>query len=444
MKTFFTHVTFILCAFSISQKAFSQFCNQSAGSDGYTVALPAAVTIDGNMADWTTYLNDPDNNSYDGTNGIDLDALSISSPSRDLQRFTFTEDMNYLYFYIQRASGSSNVDIVYYLDVNNNNVMESKEPVFHIDWKSNGTITITSMNYNPSLLSALVNTLSLNLDGDMLMGTLSSRSSAGPGTAIGKGSADGKSLEVKIPFTQITRLDALNNVTTQLAFGQNFKFHVSTINGNVSSIPSLGSIDDNFGACLKAPTFINGALPVKLIDFTARYDRTNVILNWETAQEMNFSHYVIENSTDGNVYTETATVFGAALEGAGAKYNYTDRSVAGRGGIIYYRLRMVDTDGKTTYSAVRVVVLTTAKDAVSISTFPNPVSSEVRIMVPANWQGKPVSYEITTITGQVVKNKLSNSSSQTETISVSDLSSGLYIVSVTCEGEKAHQKIVKQ
>jgi hypothetical protein len=195
---------------------------------------------------------------------------------------------------------------------------------------------------------------------------------------------------------------------------------------------------------MTAPTYINGALPVKLTDFTARYDHTNVILNWEVAQELNFSHYVIESSTDGNVYSETATVFGAALEGQGAKYNYTDRSVAGRGGIIYYRLRMVDTDGKTSYSAVRIVVLSGAKDVVSISTFPNPVSTELRVMVPAKWQGKPVSYEISTMGGQVVKSRQSNSSSQTESINVSGLSSGLYFVTVTCEGEKAHQKIVKQ
>ena len=354
-------------------------------------------------------------------------------------------NMNNLYFYLERASGSNNTDVVFYVDINNNDVMDSREPVYHLTWQaSQSSVGIESLNYNPSLLNAIVNTLSLNLDGAFLMGTLTNRGNSGPGSPSAKGSADGKSIEVKIPFTQITRQDASGNVINQLAFGQNFKFHVSTINGNISSIPGLNSINDNFGGCMVAPTQITATLPVKLMEFTARYDRTNVILNWESAQELNFSHYVIEKSNDGINYNEAALVFGAALEGSGAKYNYTDRSVQNQGGMIYYRLRMVDNDGKISYSPVRIISLDQKKEQVSIHTFPNPVSEDLRIAIPMNWQGKKISYELINSNGQSILSREVSNGSQTETISMRSAARGLYLIKVSCGTETSTQTIIKQ
>lgn len=446
MKAALTILTIFVCIVFPCKKGIAQTCNVTPGSNGVSSALASGVTIDGNMSDWAPFLNDPDNNSYDNTNGIDLDFLNISDPGRDLVRFTFTEDLNNLYFYLERAgSGSNTVDIVFYVDVNNNNLMDSREPVYHIDWHgSNGNVSISVLNYNPSLISSVLNTISLNLDGFMLMGTLSNRGNAGPGSSSGKAAPNGRSIEVKIPFTQLTRQNASGNVISQLAFAQDFKFHLSSINGNISSIPLPGSIDDNFGGCLTAPVTLSATLPIKLTDFSARYDKTNVSLTWESSMEYNFSHYVLENSSDGKVFNTTAMVFGAGVNGAGANYSYLDRSVYGRRGLIYYRLRMVDIDGKESYSAVRIVSLDEAIDPVSISSFPNPVNNELRITIPANWQNKKVVYEIINSNGQIAQSKAVANSSQTETINTSRLAPGFYIARVTCEEITTQQKIVKQ
>ncbi|MEI2740431.1 MAG: T9SS type A sorting domain-containing protein [Chitinophagaceae bacterium] len=110
-----------------------------------------------------------------------------------------------------------------------------------------------------------------------------------------------------------------------------------------------------------------------------------------------------------------------------------------------YRLRSVDVDGKNQYSDVRIIRISKqSENNITILTYPNPVSNEIRITIPANWQNKKVVYEVFSLTGQMAKKIQSTNSSQTETLNVSNLNSGMYIVKVTCEGQTAQQKIVKQ
>src|SRR5688500_12009312 len=121
MKKFFTLLNVIVCILLLQQSASAQQCTTNSGSNGISTQYP--ISIDGNMSDWTAVLNDPDNNTYDNTNGIDLDA-PISDQGRDMVRFAFTEDANYLYLYLKRAGSSSNtVDILFYADIDNDGSM---------------------------------------------------------------------------------------------------------------------------------------------------------------------------------------------------------------------------------------------------------------------------------------------------------------------------------
>jgi hypothetical protein len=190
--------------------------------------------------------------------------------------------------------------------------------------------------------------------------------------------------------------------------------------------------------------FANSPLPVKLINFDAKYNKPNVTLNWSTAMEKNFSHFEIEYSTDGSNFSEAAIIFGAGESDSKKDYTYVDKNVAGRGGLVYYRLKSVDNDGKASYSSVRVIRLGEEKQGIGLTTYPNPVTSELRITIPANWQNKKVTYEVFNSNGQVSKKSETASSSQTENLNVSLLAPGFYIVKVTCDGQSVQQKIVKQ
>jgi len=438
MKTIFTLLLSTASILFPGNEVISQ-CNYSSGGNGISTALPAAITIDGNMTDWAPYLNDPDNNSYDNTGGTDLDA-PIADAGRDLVRFTFTENANNLFIFLERVGSENNsVDIIFYADINNNDFMDLKEPVIQVNWSgANGIALVHVHNYIPSTTS-LLNKISANLDGSALWGTLLYRNSVGQ---TGKGSADGKSVEVRIPFAELTQLGASGNVINQLNFGQNFKFHVSTINGNVSSIPNSNSINDNFGGCLTAPVFV---LPVKLISFSAVLANNKVDLKWATASEINVSHFVVERSTDGANYTDAGVVFAYGNATDKTNYNFSDNVSTIQSGVVYYRLRSVDIDGKVQYSETRIIRINKGKEnTITIQTFPNPVTNELRITIPAAWQNKKVIFDLFNVTGQGSKKIETANSSQTETVNTSNLAPGLYIVKVSCEGQSIHQKIIKQ
>ena len=189
----------------------------------------------------------------------------------------------------------------------------------------------------------------------------------------------------------------------------------------------------------------SATLPVKLKYFTAQLSNNTIDLNWVTATEVNFSHFIIERSYNGIDFSDIATVFAFGNSTEEKKYQFSDKGYSSEKSVVYYRLRQVDNDGKAEYSAIRIIRNSKqAENNITILTYPNPVSNEVRITIPANWQNKKVVYEMFSVNGQTTKKIETANSSQTETLNVSNLNSGLYIVKVTCEGKTAQQKIIKQ
>ena len=183
-------------------------------------------------------------------------------------------------------------------------------------------------------------------------------------------------------------------------------------------------------------------LPIKLVDFSAKYNKSNVTLSWKSSQEINFSHYELEYSTDGTKFSQTALVLGTAQNGGGADYSYVDYSVAGHKGLMYYRLKMVDIDGKLSYSSVRIIRLGEEK-SITLNIYPNPVVSDLRISLPSSWQGKVVTIDLYSVNGQKMKSLKTANSSQTENIPVADMGIGAYFVQVVCGTESSKQIFIK-
>jgi len=184
-------------------------------------------------------------------------------------------------------------------------------------------------------------------------------------------------------------------------------------------------------------------LPVKLKSFDTKLNDTKVQIDWTTAEEINFSHFVIERSTNGSDYKEIAVVFGETDPGNKA-YIYTDVINTKASGLIYYRLKMVNHDGAIKYSNVRIVKMNVTNETVTVTTYPNPVTSELRITIPANWQNTTVTYELFNMNGVAVKKQINQHASQTETIAVSNLQPGNYVVRLIAGTRSAVQMIAKK
>jgi hypothetical protein len=94
-------------------------------------------------------------------------------------------------------------------------------------------------------------------------------------------------------------------------------------------------------------------LPVQLVNFDGKATNKNIGLNWKVSKETNTDYYLVERSVNGIDFTNQGKVYtGSTLIAAGTDkiYGFTDPSPAN--GSNYYRLRMVDKDGKYSYSPV--------------------------------------------------------------------------------------------
>lgn len=207
-----------------------------------------------------------------------------------------------------------------------------------------------------------------------------------------------------------------------------------------------GSADRQYSLYMKGfnlPAQIT--LPVKLESFSAALNNAGnkVNLNWVTSTEKNASHFAVEKSADGINFSDAGIVFAYGNTNQKSNYTYTD-NVAASAKVIYYRLRSVDVDGHTDYSSTRMIrVAKQTEQTVAILTYPNPVATELRVTIPAQWQGKQVTYELFNPNGSAAQKFSTANSSQTESLDLAKLAPGFYMVKVSCGTETATQKIVK-
>jgi len=93
-----------------------------------------------------------------------------------------------------------------------------------------------------------------------------------------------------------------------------------------------------------------GALPLHLISFTGEVVGNNDILHWTTANEINTSSFIVEQSTDGTVFTTAGQVEAALNSSVNRAYIFKQNSALNAGG--FYRLKMVDIENAFTYSPI--------------------------------------------------------------------------------------------
>ncbi|HAO04993.1 MAG: endonuclease [Chitinophagaceae bacterium] len=115
-----------------------------------------------------------------------------------------------------------------------------------------------------------------------------------------------------------------------------------------------------------------GLLPVTLIDFSAAKNNNDVLLQWTATQETNFKVFEIERSIDGIHYYKIGEITGQNL----SRYNFTDRQLPAAS-VVYYRLKMIDIDGKFHYSGNAIVRIN--NNISDIVIYPNPTSQGINI-----------------------------------------------------------------
>ena len=111
-------------------------------------------------------------------------------------------------------------------------------------------------------------------------------------------------------------------------------------------------------------------LPVNLLSFTGNIRNNDAILNWQTASERNTAEFVLERSLNTTNFERVTSIRAAKNSNSLKKYNYIDADVFNRNNSAYYRLKMIDVDGKFTYS--NVVALNKGTTVSTPTVYPNP------------------------------------------------------------------------
>jgi hypothetical protein len=169
------------------------------------------------------------------------------------------------------------------------------------------------------------------------------------------------------------------------------------------------------------------SLPVELIDFKADKLSNNIDLSWISAKEENFSHYEVYRSSNGNQFEYIGTVNSKAANSGVTSYGFSDTKAFGQGvNSVYYRLKMVDADGRVAWSHLLYVGDAEEVIAAKIGLYPNPVSGALNIAV--NDPDQCESILVKDVYGKTVLRDFTGNSSEGLQINVSELEPGVYVL----------------
>lgn len=264
------------------------------------------------------------------------------------------------------------------------------------------------------------------------------------------------------PIISVNLTDATSNLTTAVirvmygvpgsgtfavkidsAIGSNLTF----IDNNLANLTTgYYYLDISIGAAriVTSPVWYtrddaNAVLPVTLTSFTAQKMNNSSLLKWTTSQEHNSQEFRVERSTNGTNWQTIATV--AAAGSSNTNINYSIVDVTPAKGSNLYRLKQIDIDGRSEYSAIRKVNF---DELFTFSIYPNPAKDRLHITVD-NAAGVTATVQVLNAQSQVLINEKLNTTTQPASLNVAALKPGMYFLKIIgTDGAVTVQKFVKE
>ncbi|MFZ1705262.1 MAG: SdrD B-like domain-containing protein [Saprospiraceae bacterium] len=205
----------------------------------------------------------------------------------------------------------------------------------------------------------------------------------------------------------------------------------------VSMEPSITNENIDLG-------IVQGALPVSWVDVQVFKNKENEhVISWETANEVNLSHYVIErslnNATDFNEIDHL--IYPQSGHNINKIYSALDRDVS-KIGVYYYRIKQVDLDGR--YSFSKTVSIRNNRE-LNISVFPSPAvqNTNLSIQLPSDMD---VTVELFDVSSRKVAtlselNRFEKGVHEFQ-FDVSNLKSGVYTMTIKIDDQVITEKLV--
>jgi hypothetical protein len=184
-----------------------------------------------------------------------------------------------------------------------------------------------------------------------------------------------------------------------------------------------------FSYVLLKINYTTSPVPVELVDFKGRNTEGGNLLTWRTASESQNSHFDIERSDEGNYFEKIGTVKGYGTTQIVQHYQFLDSRPKA---LQYYRLRQVDFDGKDQFS--NTIALKIQKNELKIT--PSVSNQFLSVEMPFEQATAVVS----DILGRIV---LTQTIANGQTIDISRMATGHYVVVVEAKGSKATARFFK-
>lgn len=269
---------------------------------------------------------------------------------------------------------------------------------------------------------------------------------------------DSNQTAYKLEFYSVDPISATNasSYANGYVAGQ-IAFIANTLNVSFDSARTLsrakgsenGVLDfyNGFGKVIPQ-NIITNPLPVELISFTGKIIGKKILLNWQTATEINNYGFEIERSSGNEIWEKIGFVNGNGNSNSPKDYSFMDNQPL-EGVDIKYRLKQIDNDGQFEYSDIITLNF-------SITTFelyqnyPNPFNPSTTVSWHSPIEGN-VNIKIYDVLGnlvcEVINEHKSAGKNQIEFNAISqekNIASGVYIYQIEIRSDDFHHTMIKK
>jgi hypothetical protein len=169
-------------------------------------------------------------------------------------------------------------------------------------------------------------------------------------------------------------------------------------------------------------------LSLDLLQFNAVAANGDVLLNWETSNEANVREFIVEYSKDGASWNSVGSV---AAGGSVTFNSYQFTHFGVNAALNLYRLKMMDIDGKFTYSPIKSVTIKDLSGS-ELRAYPNPVNDMLNLEFENHDKLDFVKIFVTDMAGKIlmISDWKLNEGINDSTINIKKLPQGIYFLAL--------------
>jgi hypothetical protein len=185
----------------------------------------------------------------------------------------------------------------------------------------------------------------------------------------------------------------------------------------------------------------NIVTPVRLLSFGGQLAGQNANLYWQTASEQNTKSFEIDWSSDGVNFTAIATAPAAGNSSVIKSYSKIDYSIAS--GVNFYRLKMIDMDGRVSYSPV--IRINNPKKGGGIKVYADEAGSHLNMEWESSASGTTTAVVYDFVGRALIQTNIAATAGvNRQQIAINALPKAGYVLKLVSNGQAIVTRFVKQ